>query len=377
MRLRGRHYATGELIDVVCDRGVIAGVTSPTLTRADLEAEWIAPALFDLQINGCDGISFNSDTLTAANVRHVVDVCRKHGIGSLCPTLVTNSFAALHHGFTTLRLAREQDADVARSVPGFHLEGPYIGSEDGPRGAHPKEHVRAPNCEEFQRLQEAAGGGILLVTLAPEHEGALEFIEWLTGQGIVVAIGHTGAASARIRDAIQAGAKLSTHLGNGCHAMLPRHDNYLWEQLSADDLWASLICDGHHLPVPVVRCLLRAKTPARTILTCDASSLAGLPPGRYGQWDQELEVLPGGKVVVPGTPFLAGSGVFLDACVDFVLRHTDVTLAEAIDMASAHPRQLLRQPARTIAVGQPAEFVLFDATPGTGFTLRSTVPPVS
>jgi N-acetylglucosamine-6-phosphate deacetylase len=373
MRLRGRHYATGDLIDVVCDRGVIVEVTPPTLFRADLEAGWIAPALFDLQINGCDGISFNSEKLTPTNVRHVVDVCRKHGIGSLCPTLVTNSFIALQHGFTALRQAREQDAEVARSVPGFHLEGPYIGIEDGPRGAHPKEHVRPPDREEFQRLQEAADGGILLVTLAPEHDGALDFIEWLTRQGIVVAIGHTGASPARIRDAIKAGAKLSTHLGNGCHAVLPRHDNYLWEQLAADELWASLICDGHHLPVAVIRCLMRAKTPARTILTCDASSLAGLPPGRYGQWDQELEVQPGGKVVVPGTPFLAGSGVFLDACIDFVLRHTDVTLAQAIDMVLTHPRQLLRQPPRTIATGQPADLVLFDGAAGSGFTVRATL----
>src|SRR5205807_8371003 len=131
------------------------------------------------------------------------------------------------------------------------------------------------------RLQDAAGGRIRLVTLAPEHEGALAFIDRLVDSGVVVALGHTGASGSRIRDAIRAGARLSTHLGNGCHALLPRHDNYLWEQLAADELWASIICDGHHLPPPVVRCLLRVKTPTRTILTCDAGSLAGLPPGRY------------------------------------------------------------------------------------------------
>jgi N-acetylglucosamine-6-phosphate deacetylase len=219
-------------------------------------------------------------------------------------------------------------------------------------------------------LQDAAGGRILLVTLAPEHDGALPFIEWLTQQGIVVAIGHTGATSSRIRDAVRAGARLSTHLGNGCHAVLPRHDNYLWEQLSSDELSASLICDGHHLPIAVVRCLLRAKTPSRCILTCDASSLAGLPPGRYRQWDAEFEVQPGGKVVVPGTPFLAGSGVFLDSCLDFVLRHTELSLRDAIHMATLHPRSLLRQPSQSLCPGQSADFVLFDHAPGLGFTLR-------
>ena len=98
---------------------------------------------------------------------------------------------------------------------------------------------------------------------------------------MVVSIGHTAATPEQVRDAVRAGARLSTHLGNGAHAVLPRHPNYIWEQLACDDLWASLICDGHHLPVSVMRCLLRVKTPARTVLTCDASSLAGLPPGRY------------------------------------------------------------------------------------------------
>jgi N-acetylglucosamine-6-phosphate deacetylase len=373
MRLRARHYATGEKIGLVCSDGLLTEVAAAGSATVDVAAGWVAPALFDLQINGCDGISFNSEKLTPENVRHVVDVCRRHGIASLCPTLVTNSHAALHHGFTTLCRACEQDAEVARSVPGFHLEGPYISPEDGPRGAHPRQHVRPPDRDEFQRLQDAAGGRIILTTLAPEQEGALVFIEWLTARGVVVALGHTGATPANIRDAIRAGARLATHLGNGCHALLPRHENYLWEQLAADELWASFICDGHHLPVPVVRCLLRAKTPERSILTCDASSLAGLPPGRYREWGADFEVLPGGKVVVSGTPYLAGSGVFLDACLDFVLRHTNVTLRQALDMAGAQPRALLRQPERTLERGQPADLVLFDHEPGQGFRLAATV----
>lgn len=372
--LRGvRHYATGDLIDVVCKDGVVDQVSPAAPAEAELAAGWIAPGLFDLQVNGCDGISFNSDRLTPEDVRHVVDVCREHGITGLCPTLVTNGFEALRHGFAALCQAREQDDVVRAAVPGFHLEGPYIAAEDGPRGAHPKQHVRPPDRDEFARLQDAAGGRILLVTLAPEHEGALEFIEWLVAQGIVVALGHTGATPARIRDAIRAGARLSTHLGNGCHAVLPRHENYLWEQLAADELWASFICDGHHLPASVMRCLLRVKTPARTILTCDASSLAGLPPGRYDQWDSEFEVLPGGKVVVPGTPYLAGSGSFLDACVSFVLRHAGVSLRDALDMASARPRELLGLPPVKLEPGCAGDLIVFDHAPDGGLVIIHTL----
>jgi N-acetylglucosamine-6-phosphate deacetylase len=360
MRIRARHYATGDLIDVVCRGGLIEAVEPAGQSPTDRQAGWVAPGLFDLQINGCGGHGFSSQDLTAASVRQVVETCRRHGITQLCPTLVTNRFAALAHGMTTLRQACDADPELATAIPAIHLEGPYISAEDGPRGAHPRQHVRPPDWDEFQRLQEAAGGRIRLVTLAPEIDGALPFIERLVRAGIVVALGHTGAAAGRIREAIAAGARLSTHLGNGSHALLPRHDNYVWEQLAADELWASLICDGHHLPASVVRCMVRVKTPARLILTCDASSLAGLPPGRYRQWDQVFDILPGGKVVVAGTSYLAGSGAFTDLCVGNVIRFAGVSLREAVDMAGARPRELLGLAARTLAVGAPADLVLFD-----------------
>jgi N-acetylglucosamine-6-phosphate deacetylase len=284
---------------------------------------------------------------------------------------VTNGHDSLIHGFRTLRQAQDEDELVGSSVPGFHLEGPYISPEDGPRGAHPRQHVRPPDWDEFQRLQDAAGGGIRLVTLAPEHDTALTFIERLTGAGVVVALGHTAATGPRIRDAIAAGAALSTHLGNGCGAMLPRHDNPIWPQLDADELWMSVISDGHHLPPAVIRCFLKVKTVARTVLTCDASSLAGLPPGRYRQWDQEFEVLPAGKVIVAGTSYLAGSGVFTDDCVARMMRMTGVSLADALDMAGAVPRELLGLPAVRLERGSLAKLILFDWEPGGDLRIRA------
>ena len=102
MRIRGRHYATGEVVEIVIQDGVLRSLGNPGPEPADMEAAWVAPALFDLQINGCDGHSFNSEKLTLESIRHVVGVCRKHGIGSFCPTLVTNHFAALAHGLSTI-----------------------------------------------------------------------------------------------------------------------------------------------------------------------------------------------------------------------------------------------------------------------------------
>ncbi len=373
MRIRARHYETGELLDLTCVEGLVASLGPPSPAAPDLETGWIAPGLFDLQINGCDGKSFNSPTLTTDDVAHVVRTCRRHGVTGLLPTLVTNSASALLHGLSILRRACEADRAVGAAVPGFHLEGPYVSPEDGPRGAHPLAHVRPPDWDEFRSFQDAAGGRIRLLTLAPEHDGALGLIERATQAGVVVALGHTAASGATVREAIRAGAKLSTHLGNGSHAMLPRHDNYVWEQLAAEELWASVICDGHHLPAAVLRCVVRVKGVGRTILTCDASSLAGLPPGRYVEWGQAFEVLPEGKVVVSGTPYLAGSAAFTDACVRLAPRLMGVGLREAIDMAGANPRNLLGLPPRRLLVGDVADLVLFDREAGDEFRLRGAV----
>src|SRR5262249_44392150 len=199
--------------------------------------------------------------------------------------------------FKVLANCVDVDPAMATAMPGFHLEGPYICPDDGPRGAHPRDHVRPPNWDEFCRFQDAAKGHIRLVTLAPELQGALSLFEKLRATGVITAVGHTAASGAVIRDAIHAGARLSTHLGNGCAAMLPRRDNCLWEQLAADELSASIITDGHHLPPSVLKTICRAKTPARTILISDASALAGLTPGMYRDLGQDVEVLAEGKIV--------------------------------------------------------------------------------
>jgi N-acetylglucosamine-6-phosphate deacetylase len=374
MRIRAHHYGTGELVDITCDRGRITTIDPPSSLPPDREAGWVAPALFDLQINGCDGLHFNSERLTPEMVRHVAAVCRRHGIGGFCPTLITNAFDAIVHGMAVVRRARESDPSLADAIAAIHLEGPYISPEDGPRGAHPRHHVRPPDWDEFCRFQDAAGGLIRLVTLAPEIDGALPFIEKLVRSGVTVALGHTAAKGPRIRDAIGAGARLSTHLGNGSHALLPRHDNYIWEQLAADELWASLIADGHHLPPAVVRCMVRVKTPARTILTCDASPLAGLPPGCYHEWDQDIEVSPEGKVVLRGTAYLAGSGVFTDSCVGNAIRFSGVSLKDAVDMAGARPRELLGLPPHRLEPGDPADVVFFASDKGSEFRVTGTYP---
>ena len=367
--LRVRHFATGKPLAV----GLAAGRVTTVTDTADSPDGWIAPAFFDIQINGGSGVGFTNPTLQCENVAAVANICLAHGIGGFCPTVITAGFDTQVHAFSTLRTAAEQDPQLAERIPAFHLEGPYICPDDGPRGAHPKAHARNPDWDEFRKLQDAAGGRIRLVTLAPERPGALPFIDQLTAAGVVVSIGHTAATAAQIADAVKAGAKLSTHLGNGCHATLPRHDNYIWEQLANDSLTASLIADGHHLPPAVLKSFIRGKQSKRVILTCDAGTFAGSPPGVYSDWGTEVEVLPGGKIVLRGTPYLAGSGVFTDVCVSGAIRHGGVGLSEAIQMASVRPRALLGLPVPAVLVGSRGPFVLFDWQPGEDVRVRQVV----
>ncbi len=310
------------------------------VTSVDSNA-WIAPALVDIQVNGFAGFDLNVATVTAADVCAMVRALWCVGTGFLCPTVVTASFESICNSLRAVVQACATDPLVAHTVLGIHLEGPYISTEDGPRGAHPLEHTRDPDWDEFRRWQDIAEGMIRIVTLAPEKEGAIPFIEKLVANGIVVALGHTNAAGEDIRAAVSAGAKLSTHLGNGAHAMMQRHPNYIWEQLAADELNASLIVDGHHLPPAVVKSMIRAKTLDRCILISDATALAGMPPGEYQFAGQPVELTSDRCVRLAGTEYLAGSAIELARGIENSVRFAGITLKEAISLATLQPARLL------------------------------------
>lgn len=297
--------------------------------------EYVGPALIDLQINGFAGVDFNAATAAAEDISRALDAMEATGVGLCLPTIITSS---TEH-FATC--ARTILATRHATIAGIHMEGPYISPENGFRGAHPLAQVRAATLDDFDRRQDAAEGTIRLVTLAPEVPGTLALTEVLAGRGIRVAIGHTNASTAQLADAVSAGATLSTHLGNGCPAILPRHPNVIWDQLADDGLHASLIVDGHHLPAATVKVMVRAKTPARCMLVTDAMMAAGCPPGPYRIGDLDVELSPTGRVAAPGSATLAGSSLKLDRAVVLTVRMTDIPLAEAAAMASTQPASYL------------------------------------
>ncbi|MEI2722219.1 MAG: amidohydrolase family protein [Verrucomicrobiota bacterium] len=308
-----------------------AGTSSPSPGLVRLEF----PGFFDLQVNGFAGVDFNNPLVSPEQVQHAIAVMRTTGVTRLLPTLITSAFESFAPCARTL--ARIKDPAIA----GLHMEGPYIAEADGPRGAHPRAHVRAAALDDFQRRQEAAEGRIVLVTLAPEVDGAMPLIEHLVASEIRVAIGHTAAEPQQIRDAIRAGATLSTHLGNGCARVLPRHSNFIWEQLAADELMASLIVDGHHLPPATVKTIIRAKTPARTILVTDAVAAAGQPPGIYEIGGAKVTLSADGQVRDSVGWWLAGSALTLDQAVANTVKFTGLPVEVVLAMASTQPANYL------------------------------------
>jgi N-acetylglucosamine-6-phosphate deacetylase len=301
------------------------------------------PGFFDLQVNGFAGVDFNSPALQPDGVSRALDAMRATGVTRCLPTLITSSF----NDFAAC--ARAVLACGHPAVAGFHMEGPYISPEDGPRGAHRRADVIAADPDDFARRQEACGGQIKLVTVAPEVEGALPLIEQLADSGVRVAIGHTAASPERIRQAISAGATLATHLGNGCAQMLPRHPNAIWELLAADAVSASLIVDGHHLPPATVKAMVRAKGARRTILVTDAIAAAGCAPGPFRLGEVLCVLGEDGRVSLPGSPYLAGSALTMERAVENAVRFAGLTLQEAAAMASTHPAEYVSMsPAGTV-----------------------------
>lgn len=292
------------------------------------------PGFFDLQVNGFAGVDFNVPC-TPEQLQYAIEAQRKTGVTQFLPTLITSSF----DNFASCARALVNFASDA--MPGIHMEGPYISPEDGPRGAHPRAHVIAASIEDFKRRHDAASGKIVLVTLAPEVPNAIALIEYLVAANIKVAIGHTAATPEQIRAAIKAGATLSTHLGNGCANLLPRHPNFLWEQLATDELWASFIVDGHHLPATTVKAMMRAKTLERTILVTDAIAAAGCAPGVFELGGVTVELSADGRVAEPGKPWLAGSSLTMECAVANTVKFTGLPIDDVLPMASTRPANYL------------------------------------
>lgn len=356
----GRDPETGKGIAVAFEDGRITAVTA-----ADYDGPlYLAPGLVDLQVNGYAQHDLNDGTVTPERVLALTELMLALGTTTYLPTLVTASEANITAGLVAIREARARYPLVARAAPFVHIEGPFISVHDGPRGAHPAAHVRNADIAEFERWQAASGGLVGLLTLSPHSDAAIALVRHAAGQGVHVALGHTDATPEQIHAAAAAGATLSTHLGNGASAMLPRHPNVIWAQLADDRLTATLIGDSHHLPADTLKAMLRAKGLHKALLVSDVVSPGGLKPGIYHQTiGGRVELGANGRLGPPGTPYLAGAALPLADDVARTIGMTGLSLSEVLGLATRNPGRFAGGRGR-LEAGATADLIQFEWTPG-------------
>ena len=360
--VEGIFYLNGDPISIGISNGKIVKIDRLSI-RAETPKVYVAPGLIDLQINGFMGVDFSDQDLSLEGIRKATKSLWKVGVTTFLPTVITNDQKSLKKSFTILADALN-DNEIGMSIPGFHLEGPYISPIQGYRGAHLEKYIRQPDWNEFSELQKAAQNGIRLITVAPEINGAISFIKKCSETGVVVSLGHHNGSTEIIKQAVDAGASMSTHLGNGCANMINRHDNPLWPQLADDRITATIIADGFHLNKEEVQCFYKMKGLDRIILVSDALDLAGLPPGEYTRGGR-LVVLTNDVVKFPAENVLAGAASSITAGVVNMMKFTNTSLGNAIQMASANPaRSLGLTDIGEIRLGKRADLILFTIEDG-------------
>jgi len=355
MNCFGSDAFTGAPVEI--HLGETIETVRPARDAGDL---WVAPGFVDIQVNGFVGVDYNSPLTHCEDIARSLDALFASGVTRFFPTVITGSPEAMIGALRNLAHSRAQ-LPGGMAMEGFHVEGPHISAEDGPRGAHPREWVRPPSLDEFHRWQQAAGGLVRMVTVAAEWRDAPRYIEAIVDEGVVAAIGHTAASTAQIEDAVSAGATVSTHLGNGAAGTIRRHPNFLWDQLADDRLMAGFIVDGIHLDANFLKVAFRAKGLERSILVTDAATPAGAAPGPYRFGEQDIELTPDNRVVLAGTGKLAGSALRMDRGVENLMRIAGLSLADAVRLATVNPARAGRIEGRKrgIVPGDRADLVQF------------------
>lgn len=359
MKVSGISVFDVQPIEVEIKGGFIENII--LLPESGQNLPYISPGFFDLQVNGYKGDDYSLKDFSEEHLRNIITNLATSGTTQHIPTIVSSPQERILQNLKIISKAINTSPDIKEAIPGIHLEGPFISSKEGPRGCHDPKFIRNPDFEEFRQWQEAAEGRIVMVTIAPEREGSIDFIKKVVRADVKVAIGHTGATPHTIRKAIEAGAQYSTHLGNGSYLILPKLKNHIWEQLAADELFAGIICDGFHLPDSVVRVFSRAKGLDRIILVSDVALLGGLEPGIYKWGNIDVEVFKDRHLGLSGTNVLAGAGHLLDWDIAHFIKFTGNDLANTIPLCTSNPSKVIEMTEGygRLKVGAPANLALF------------------
>ena len=326
----------------------------------------IAPGLIDLQVNGALGWSFRAEH--RRHFQAIVDFHAAAGTTTLLPTLITARQEVLLESLRTL--ADFLDKAKRATLPGIHLEGPFLAPERS--GAHDPRGLHSPDLALAQRLDAAANGRLKIVTLAPELPNAEAVIAYFAQKGAIVSAGHSSATYDDMKRAISAGLSMVTHLGNqtdwphrAAHPLgfIGSEPGVVGALMAESALAGSVIMDGYHVHPALLRPLLRVKGPDKLVLISDASTVVGCPPGKYESGGLQALIHPEGFAVnLRGPGGLAGSVITLLQAVQRAVKLARVPLLQAIHMAALGPARLLNIAHRKgeIRVGHDADLLILN-----------------
>ena len=324
----------------------------PELDRVELGGALVVPGFIDLHCHGGGGASFS--TTDPAEAVRAVTAHRAHGTTTMLASLVSDPVPVL----------REQLAALAEPVrdgelAGVHLEGPFIAE---PRcGAHDPDALREPDSDTVQELLAAGDGRVRMLTLAPELPGGVKTVRRLNESGVIAAIGHTDGVAEHMRQAVEAGATVATHLFNGMRPLHHREPGPIGVLLDDERVTVELIGDLVHVHPTVLRLAARHAGPARTALITDAMSATDAADGSYTLGRAEVEVRDG-VATLQGNGTLAGSTLTMDSAFRNAVSGAGLSITEAVRATSGRPAELLGIDHRTGALraGLAADLVVLD-----------------
>lgn len=324
--------------------------------RIDLDGLWVVPGFVDEHVHGGGGGDFGTED--GDSHARALRFHAEHGTTSMLPTTASAQPQALLDVVEVLAGAVGSTAHGARAV-GLHLEGPWLAPEM--RGAHATEDLRDPDAAELDRLQEASGGAIRLVTVAAELTGAPDFIRSARSRGVQVNVGHTAATFEQVVAAVEAGATGFTHVYNAMSGLHHRAPGTVGAAMTLDGVLCELILDLVHVAPPAAQALWRTTGPNRLALITDAVTAAGLDDGSYRFGERDIEVRQG-QVRIAGTDTIAGSSLALDGAVRNAVDVFGIDVAEASRLASGNVARRLGLDDRlgAISEGLLADVVVLD-----------------
>ena len=345
----GRIAAVGPARDVVPP-------ASETVQRIDVQGGIIAPGFVDLQVNGAAGVLFTEEPTSDA-IDTMAAALPQFGCTSFLPTLLSCPDDVRHDALTAAAKASAGPLAGAQ-VLGLHLEGPFLAHDRA--GAHDRSFLRLPSTADLARWLDTSNRSLRLLTLAPEPPGASEVIREAVQSGVTVAVGHTAATYDDTANAADLGASLVTHLFNATGGLTAREPGAVGAALALDSLSASIIADGIHVHPAVVRAVVRAEGPERTVLVTDAMPPVGTSAQEFSLLGRPVTVHDGACRLPDGT--LAGSTLTMDQALRNVIDWTGLPLQDALGMATLLPARLIGADASkgSLETGKDADVVVLD-----------------